>query len=113
MLGRIVKEAQQPLGLAGDLGDGLGPLDAVVGREGVDGALGVAAVLGQDDLVQGPARAGVDALGQRTKDIPDHMDPAALLAGGREDLPQRPPQPQRPVADHHHRCPHAAATKVP
>jgi hypothetical protein len=33
------------------------------------------AVLGQDDLVQGPAGAGVDALGQRAKDIADHMKP--------------------------------------
>jgi hypothetical protein len=109
----IVKEAQQPLGLAGDLGDGLGPLDAVVGREGVDGVLSVATVRGQDDLGQGPAGAGVDALGRRAKDIADHMDPASLLAGGGEDLPQRPPQPKRPVADHHHRRPHATATKVP
>jgi hypothetical protein len=41
------------------------------------------------------------------------MDPAALLAGGGEHLPQRPPQPQRPVADHDHRRAHAAAAAVP
>ena len=51
LLGGVVEVAQQPLGLAGDLGDGLGPLDAVVGHQGVDGVLGVATVLGPDDLV--------------------------------------------------------------
>src|SRR4029453_19216670 len=93
VLGRIVEEAQQPLSLAGDLGDGLGPLDAVVGCERLDPPLGMAAVLSPDDLVERPAGAGVDALGQRTNNVADHMDPAALLAGGGEAPPQGPPQP--------------------
>jgi hypothetical protein len=112
VLGRVVEKAQQPLGLAGDLGDRLGPLDSIVTGEGVDRPLGVAAVLGADDLVQRLAGAGVDASGQRAKNIPGHVLPAALLAGGGEDLPQRPPQPKRPVADHHHRRAHAAAAQV-
>ena len=41
------------------------------------------------------------------------MHPAALLTGGREHLPQRPPQPQRAVAHHHHRRTHPAAAQLP
>src|SRR6266545_2793174 len=74
----VVEEAQQPLGLAGDLGDRLGPLDAIVGGEGVDRPLGVGAVLDPDDLVQRLAGAGVHALGQRAKNIPGHVLPAAF-----------------------------------
>jgi hypothetical protein len=44
VLGRVVEEAEEFLGVVGDLGHRLGPLDAVVGREGLDGALGVVAV---------------------------------------------------------------------
>jgi hypothetical protein len=35
-----------------------------------------------------------------------------LFAGLGEHLPKRPPQPQRPVADHDHRRPHATPAKV-
>ena len=40
------------------------------------------------------------------------MDPVALVAGGREDVPQRCPQPQRAVADGQDRGAHAAAAQV-
>src|SRR5215207_9914038 len=73
VLGRIVEEAQQPLGLAGDLGDRLGPLDAVVGHERLDRPLGMAAILGPDDLVQRPAGAGLHAGGQRAKNVPGQV----------------------------------------
>jgi hypothetical protein len=39
-------------------------------------------------------------------------DPVALVAGGREHLPERHPQPQRAVADRHHRRLHAAPSEV-
>jgi len=48
-----------------------------------------------------------------TQDISDFMDPAALLPGLGEHLPQRPPQPKRPIADHHHRRTHATAAQIP
>jgi hypothetical protein len=69
VLGGIVEVGQQGIAVVGDLGDGLGPLDAIIGREGVDGPLGVAAVLRHDDLVERPAGAGMDTLGQRTQNI--------------------------------------------
>jgi hypothetical protein len=65
------------------------------------------------DLVEGAAGAGLHALGQRAQDVGDLMDPTALLAGGREDLAQRGPQPQRPVTHHDHRGANAPATAVP
>jgi hypothetical protein len=40
------------------------------------------------------------------------MEPAALFPGLREDLAQRAPEPQRPVAGRQHRGPHAAAGAV-
>jgi hypothetical protein len=63
MLGRIVVEAQQGLGVVGHLGDRLGPLGAVVGGECLDGPLGVGAILGLGDLAQRLVGARVDALG--------------------------------------------------
>ena len=44
VLGREVEEAQQLLGVVDDLGHGLGPLDAVVAGEALDGTTGVVAV---------------------------------------------------------------------
>jgi hypothetical protein len=44
MLGREVEEAQQLLGVVGDLGHCLGPLGPIVAREHFDGALGMVTV---------------------------------------------------------------------
>jgi hypothetical protein len=41
VLGRIVEATQQLLGVVGDLGHHLGPLDAVVAGKDLDGVLGV------------------------------------------------------------------------
>ena len=51
VLGRVVEEGQQRLSVVGDLGDRLGPLDAVLGGERLDRCPCVVEVLGQDDLV--------------------------------------------------------------
>jgi hypothetical protein len=51
VLGRVVEEAQQRLGVVDDLGDRPGPLGAIVSGERLDGPLGCGAVLGQRDLV--------------------------------------------------------------
>jgi hypothetical protein len=63
VLGRVVEEGKQRLGVVDHLGDRLGPLGAVVADQRLDRALGMRAVLGPDDLVQRAARAGVHALG--------------------------------------------------
>jgi hypothetical protein len=62
MLGRIVMEGEQRLGVVDHLGDRLGPLGAEVGGERLDGPLGGGAILGLGDLVQRLAGARVDAL---------------------------------------------------
>jgi hypothetical protein len=65
VLGRIVEERQQRLLIVDHLGDRLGPLGAVVADQGLDGPLGMGAVLGLSDLVECPAAAGLHALGLR------------------------------------------------
>jgi hypothetical protein len=112
VLGRIVEEGKQRLLVVDHLGDRLGPLDAVVADQRLDRPLGVGPVLGADDLVERPAGAGLHALGQGSQDVGDLVHPAALLAGGGEHLAERPPQPQRPVADHHHRRAHPAPAQI-
>jgi hypothetical protein len=52
-------------------------------------------------------------LGQAGKDIGLHMEPAALLAGGREHLAHRFPEPQRTVTDRQHRRRHPATPARP
>jgi hypothetical protein len=81
MLSREVEEGKELLGVVGDLGHRLGPLDAVVGREGVDRPLGMAAVLGPDELVEGTAGAGVDALGQRPSTLRTTWDCKEITYG--------------------------------
>jgi hypothetical protein len=75
VLGGIVEEGQQPILVVGDFGDGLGPLDAIVGGERLDRRPCMLQILGQEDLVERLAGAGVDALGQRTQNIPDLVKP--------------------------------------
>jgi hypothetical protein len=106
VLGWEVEEAEEFLGVVDDLGRGLGPLDPVVAREALDGALGVETVGGVADLGQRLARPGLHGLGQAAQHVGGLVDPVALVAGRREDVPQRRPQPQRAVADRHHRRPH-------
>jgi|GEM_PF-6001770 len=38
-------------------------------------------------------------LGHRTRDVGRLVDPAALLTGGRTDIPKRRPEPKRTIAD--------------
>jgi hypothetical protein len=57
MLGRILVELQQYVGVVDDLGDRLGVLGAVVDLERLDGDLGVVDVLGVVDLPHRPDRA--------------------------------------------------------
>ena len=58
-------------------------------------------------------RAGLCGLGERVEDVGDLVEPAALLAGGGEDVTQRGPEPERSVADGEHWRSHAAALAVP
>ena len=91
MLGREVEEAQQLLGVVGDLGHRLGPLDAVVAGEDLDGALGMVTVGSIPDLGQGLARPGLDGFGKAAEHVGGLVDPVTLVAGGREHVAQRRP----------------------
>jgi len=51
-------------------------------------------------------------LRQGGEHVGDLVEPAALLPGGREDLAQRTPEPQRPVSDREHRGAHPASRGV-
>jgi hypothetical protein len=113
MLGWEIVEAQQLLGIIDDLGHRLGPLDAIVAGEHLDGALGVVAVGGVADLGQRRARPGLHGLGQAGEHVGELVDPVALVAGGREDVTQRCPQSKRAVTDRHHRRPHATPPQIP
>ena len=111
--GREVEEAQQRLGVVGDLGHRLGPLGPVVAGEPLDRPLGLVAVGGVADLGQRRAGAGLHRSRQAAQHVGDLVDPVTLLTGGREDVPQGRPQPQRAVADRDHRRLHAPPTQIP
>jgi len=64
------------------------------------------------DLGQCLAGAGLNRSGQAAEHVGGLVDPVALVAGGREDVAEGRPQPQRAVADRDHRCLHAAAPQV-
>jgi hypothetical protein len=113
VLGRKVVEGEQAVGVASDLGDGSWPLDAELAGERVDRPLGVGAVLGGEDLVQGSPGGLMDAGRERAEHISSLMHPAVLLAGVGEDRPQPSPQAQRAVTDHDHRRTHPAAAQIP
>jgi len=86
VLGRVVVEREELVEVVGDLGDGLGELCAVGEFERGDRATGVVAVLGVPDLRQGLLRAGVRGLRQRSEDVADLVEPAALFPARREHL---------------------------
>jgi hypothetical protein len=113
VLGREVVEAQQFLGVVGDLGHGLGPLGAVVAREHLDRTNSVVPVGGVADLGQGLTRPGVHRGGQAAEHVGELVDPVALLAGGWEHVAEGRPQAQRAVPDRDHRRPHPAAPQIP
>ena len=112
VLGRKVVERQQFLGVVGDLRDGLGELGAVGLRECLDRLLGVAAVLGVVDLLHRLRGARLCGLRQGARDIPGLVNPAPLMADGREHLDQRLPQPHRAVTDDQLGVAHAPAVAV-
>ena len=99
MLGGIVVERQQLLEVVGDLRDRLGELGAVGGFERSDSSEGVRLVFGVPDLGEGLLRAGMRRLRQRREDVAGLVEPAALLAGGRDEFAPRNPEPVRAIAD--------------
>src|SRR6266536_3405072 len=112
VLGGEVVEREQLVEIVGDLGDGLAELVAVGQLERGHGAAGVLAVLGVPDFGEGLLRPGVGGLGQRGEHVADLVEPAALLPGGGEHLPQRRPEPQRAVAGGQDRGAHPAPGAV-
>ena len=58
-------------------------------------------------------RPGMSGLRQRSKHIRGLVEPAPLLPGGREHVPQRCPEAERTVAHGQHRGPHPTALGVP
>jgi hypothetical protein len=103
MLSWEVVEREQLLGVVSDLGHRLGPLDAIVASKRLDRPLGVVTVGRIADLGQRPARPGLHRGGQAAQHVGGLVDPVALVAGGREDVAEGCPQPQRAVPDRDHR----------
>ena len=112
MLGGVVVEREQHVDVIGDLRGGLGPLDAVLGRERLRRPLGMVPVLGLPDLGQCLLRAGLRGLRQRVEHVSDLVEPAALLLGLGEHLTHGLPEPQRTVAHGQDRGPHPAPLAV-
>jgi hypothetical protein len=69
VLGRVVIERQELLGVVGDLGDGLAELRAIGVGEGPDRLLGMGFILRPPDLGQVLLRARVRRFGQRREDV--------------------------------------------
>jgi hypothetical protein len=90
MLGGVVVERQQHVYVLGDLRDRLGPLGAVARTP-----LGLVAVLGVVDLGERGFRT-VRRLRQGGKNIGADVEPAPLLAGVGEHLPQGLPETSAP-----------------
>ena len=63
--------------------------------------------------VQRPLRLPLHALGQRRQYVLGLVHPAALLARAGEDLPERRPEAERPVADGQLGVAHAALAQLP
>jgi hypothetical protein len=89
------------------LATALGHFGPVVGREDLDGALGVGTVGCVADLGQRLAGARLHGLGQAAEHVGELVDLVTLVAGGREDIAERRPQPQRAVTDRDDRGLHA------
>ena len=109
---REVVERQQLVEVVGDLGGRLRPFAAQLVTEGLSSDPCVLFVLGVTDLRQELLRERLDRGRQHPKDVPRLVKPVALFAGLGEDEPERLPEPERPVADGHHRGFHAAVTQV-
>ena len=71
VLGWVVVEREQHIEVVDDLGDGLGPLGAVVGGEGLRGGDGVVLVFGVVDLRKRGLRARVRGLRQSGENVAD------------------------------------------
>ncbi len=112
VFGGEVVEREQLVEVVGDLRDGLDELGAVGQLERRHGTAGVVAVLSVPDLGQGLLRARGGGLRQRRQHVTDLVEPAALLPGGGEHLPQRRPEPQRAVTDGQDRGAYPAAGTV-
>jgi hypothetical protein len=78
MLGRILVELQQHVGVAGDLRDRLGVLRAVVELERLDRDLRLVDILGVVDVAERRQRTGVRRLGQGGKNVGADVEPAPL-----------------------------------
>lgn len=112
MLGREVVERQQLVLVISDLLNGLGKLRAVELGKRLDRRLGVVAVLGVIDVLDGLLRARLRRLRHGVEDIGRFVNPAPLLAGSGEDLGQGLPEAQSSVADCEDRGAHATASTV-
>src|SRR5215203_2531134 len=98
MLGRVVVEGEQGFLLGGDLFDGLRPLRPELARKRLEGLFGLSLVFRAGDLPYGRLRPRMHTLWHRIEDVRGFMDPVPLNAGLGEDIPQRAPEAQSPVA---------------
>ena len=104
MLGWEVVEGEQRLPISGELGHGLRPLGEVPG-ERVQGDFRVVLVLRVPDLPEGTARGGLHRGGKGIQRVGHLVHPVPLMAGLREHVADRRPEPQRAVPDGEHRAP--------
>ena len=112
MLGGVVVERGQRLPIPIELRQRLGVLRAVLLPEHLERPAGVPAGRRLDDLVQQPLRPGLQPLREAVEHVARGVEPAALLAGAWEHIPQRGPRSESTVADDELRFVQAAALEI-
>ena len=98
MLGGEVVEREQGVAILGQAARGLVVLGLVLGEETIERRRGVGSARGLVDRVEIGLGLGLHGFRQVVEHVRRLMDPAALRAHGRPDLPRGLPEAQRTVA---------------
>jgi hypothetical protein len=96
MLGREVQEREQDIGVLLQGCDRLRVLGTVLGGEPLHRLAGLHAGLGIHHLVQRGFYAGLEPLRELVEDVAELVEPVALLACLRPDVPYRRPEAEAP-----------------
>ena len=99
VFGGEVVEGEQRVSVLGQAIGGLVVFGLVLGKETIEGFLGIVAPLGHPDFSEIRLGPGLNRLWEFVEDVHRFVNPASLMAGGAELLLQRLPEPQRAVAD--------------
>ena len=91
---REVGEGEQRLAIFGQAVGGLVVFRLVLGKEAIEGFLGVVAALGHPDFLEVRLGSGLHRLGELVQDVERLVEPTSLMTRDAELLLQRLPEPQ-------------------